>query len=75
MDATVVCIHQTTKHIQVEPCSAWFPRGMRPSFERSGQRDWICLLGVITDGSNRFFSRFIEFVTSDYAKHSILELC
>jgi hypothetical protein len=78
MDATVVCIDQTKKSVQVEPRAAWFPRGTRPSVELSGQRDWTCLLGAITEDGDRFFSRFTEYVTADhanisfshYAKHS-----
>ena len=55
MDATVVCIDQTKKSVQVEPRAAWFPRGRRPSVELSGQRDWTCLLGAITENGDRFF--------------------
>jgi hypothetical protein len=33
------------------------------------------LLGVITEDGDRFFSRFEEYVTADYAKHFILALC
>ncbi|MWV39786.1 IS630 family transposase [Natrialba sp. INN-245] len=75
MDATVVCIDQTKKSVQVEPRAAWFPRGTRPSVELSGQRDWTCLLGAITEDGERFFSLFTEYVTADHAKHSILALC
>nr|WP_191452955.1 IS630 family transposase [Halogeometricum sp. CBA1124] len=75
MDATVVCIDQTKKSVQVEPRAAWFPRGTRPSVELSGQRDWTCLLGAITENGDRFFSRFIEYVTAEHAKHFILALC
>ncbi|MFD1562873.1 IS630 family transposase [Haloarchaeobius amylolyticus] len=75
MDATVVCIDQTKKSVQVEPRAAWFPRGTRPSVELSGQRDWTCLLGAITEDGDRFFSRFEEYVTADHAKHFILALC
>ena len=75
MDATVVCIDQTKKSVQVEPRAAWFPRGTRPSVELSGQRDWTCLLGAITEDGERFFSRFEEYVTADHAKHFILALC
>jgi hypothetical protein len=39
MDATIVCIDQIKKSVQVEPRAAWFPRGTRPSVELSGQRD------------------------------------
>jgi transposase len=56
MDATVVCIDQTKKSVQFEPRAAWFPRGTRLSVELSGQRDWTCLLGAITEDGNRFFS-------------------
>nr|WP_206335677.1 IS630 family transposase [Natronolimnobius sp. AArcel1] len=75
MDATVVCIDQTKKSVQVEPRAAWFPRGTRPSVELSGQRDWTCLLGAITEDGDRFFSRFEEYVTAEHAKHFILALC
>jgi len=75
MDATVVCIDQTKKSVQVEPRAAWFPRGTRPSVELSGQRDWTCLLGAITEDGDRFFSRFTEYVTAEHAKHFILALC
>jgi hypothetical protein len=66
MDATVVCIDQTKESVQVELRVAWFCRGTRPSVKHSGQRDWTCLLGVITENGERFFSRFEEYVT---AKH------
>ncbi|WP_152024107.1 IS630 family transposase [Natronomonas moolapensis] len=75
LDATVVCIDQTKKSVQVEPRAAWFPRGTRPSVELSGQRDWTCLLGAITEDGDRFFSRFTEYVTAEHAKHFILALC
>jgi len=75
MDATVVCIDQTKKSVQVEPRTAWFPRGTRPTIELSGQRDWTCLLGVITEDGDCFFSRFTEYVTAEHAKHFILALC
>ena len=75
MDATVVCIDQTKKSVQVEPRAAWFPRGTRPSVELSGQRDWTCLLGAITEDGDRFFSRFEEYVTAEHANHFILTLC
>ncbi|GAA0303028.1 hypothetical protein GCM10009066_16350 [Halarchaeum salinum] len=75
MDATVVCIDQTKKSVQVEPRAAWFPRGTRPSVELSGQREWTCLLGAITEDGDRFFSRFTEYVTGEHAKHFILALC
>ena len=75
MDATVVCLDQTKKSVQVEPRAAWFPRGTRPSVDLSGQRDWTCLLGAITENGDRFFSRFDEYVTGDHAKHFILVLC
>lgn len=65
MDATVVCIDQTKKSVQVEPRATWFPRGTRPAVELSGQRDWTCLLGAITEDGDRFFSRFEEYVTAD----------
>ncbi len=74
MDATVVCIDQTKKSVQVEPRAAWFPCGTRPSVELSGQREWTCLLGAITEDGDRFFSRFTEYVTAEHAKHFILAL-
>jgi hypothetical protein len=63
MDATVVCIDQTKKSVQIEPRAAWFPRGTRPSVKLSGQLDWTCLLGAITEDGDRFFARFEEYVT------------
>ncbi len=75
MDATVVCIDQTKKSVRTEPRAAWFPRGTRPSVELSGQRDWTCVLGAITEDGDRFFSRFEEYVTAEHAKHFILALC
>ncbi|ELY96265.1 transposase [Natrialba taiwanensis DSM 12281] len=75
MDATVVCIDQPKKSVQVEPRAAWFSRGTRPTVELSGQRDWTCLLGAITEDGDRFFSRFEEYVTAKHAKHFILALC
>jgi hypothetical protein len=48
MDATVVCIDQIKKSVQFETRAAWFSRGMKPSVELSRQRDWTCLLCVIT---------------------------
>ena len=75
MDATVVCVDQIKKSVQVEPRAAWFPRGTRPSVELSGQRDWTCLLGAITENGDRFFARFKEYVTAEHAKHFILTLC
>jgi hypothetical protein len=74
MAATVACIEQTKKSVQVEPCAAWFPRGTRPSVELSGQRDWTCLLGSITEDDDRFSSQFGEYGTADHAKHFILLL-
>jgi len=41
----------------------------------SGQRDWTCLLGAITEDGERYFSRFTEYVTADHAKHFISALC
>ncbi len=35
----VVCIDQTKKSVQVEPCAACFPRSKRPSVESASQRD------------------------------------
>ncbi len=75
MDATVVCINQTKKSVQVESRAAWFPRGTRLSIELSRQRDWTCLLGAITEDGDRFFARFEEYVTADHAKYFIFELC
>jgi transposase len=75
MDATVVCIDQTKKSVQFETRAAWFSLGMKSSVELSGQRDWTCLLGAITEAGDRVFSRFEEYVTADHAKHFILALC
>jgi len=75
MDATVVCIDQTKKSVQVEPRAAWFPCGTRPSVELSGQRDWTCSLGAITEDGDRFFSRLEEYVIAEHAKHLILASC
>jgi hypothetical protein len=75
LDATVVCLDQTKRFVQVEPRAAWFPCGTRPSVELSGQRDWTCLLGVITEDGDRFFARFEEYVTAEHAKHFLLALC
>ncbi|ERJ05400.1 ISSod10 transposase TnpA ISSod10 protein [Halorhabdus tiamatea SARL4B] len=75
MDTTVVCIDQTKKSVQVEPRAAWFPRDTRPSVELSGQRDWTCLLGAITEDGEHIFSRFTECVTAEHAKHFILVFC
>jgi transposase len=61
--------------VQIKPRAAWFPRGTRPSVELSGQRDWTCVLGAITEDGDRFFSRFEEYVTAEHAKHFILALC
>ncbi len=61
--------------MQVEPCTAWFPHGTRPAVELFGQRDWTCLLGAITEDSDRFFARFEEYVTAEHAKHFIIALC
>jgi transposase len=61
--------------VQVEPRAAWFPRGTRPTVELSGQREWTCLLGAITEDGDRFFARFEEYVTADHVKHFILALC
>jgi transposase len=33
------------------------------------------LFGAITENGGRFFSRFEEYVTADYAKHFIFALC
>ena len=75
MDATVVCIDQSKKSVQVEPRAVWFPRGTWPFVELSSQRDWTCLLGATTEDGDRFLSRFTEYVTVDHAKHFILALC
>jgi len=72
MDASVVCIDQIKKSVQVEPRAAWFPRGTRPSVELSGQRDWMYLLGAITEGGDHFFSRVTEYGTAEHAKQIIL---
>jgi hypothetical protein len=55
MDATVVCIDQTKQSVRVEPRAAWVPEGTRPSVALSGQRDWTCVLGAITEDGDRFF--------------------
>ncbi len=75
MDATVVCIDETKKSVQVEPRAARKPRGTRPSVKLSDQRDWACLLGAITEDGERFFARFEEYVTGKHARHFILALC
>jgi transposase len=75
MDATVVCIDQIKKSVRVEPRAAWFPEGARPSVALSGQRDWTCVLGAITEDGDRFFSQFDKYVTAEHAKHVILALC
>ncbi len=75
MDAIVVCIDQIKKSGQVEPRATWFPRGTRPAVELSGQHDWTCLQGAITEDGDRFFSRFEEYMIADHAKHFIVELC
>jgi hypothetical protein len=75
MHATVVCIDQTKKFVQVEPRAAWAPRGTRPSVELFDQRDWTCLLGAGTEKGSRFFSRFTEYITAEHAKNFILALC
>jgi hypothetical protein len=75
LDAKVVCIDQTKTSVRGEPSAAWFPAGENPSIALSGQRDWTCLLGAVTDAGETFFSRFQEYVTADHAKHFILALC
>jgi transposase len=75
MDATVVCIDQTKQSVRVEPRAARFPEGTRPSVALSGQRDWTCVLGAITEDGDRFFSRLEEYVTAEHAKHFVLALC
>jgi hypothetical protein len=75
VDATVVCIDQTKRSVRVEPRAAWSPEGTRPSVSLSGQRDWTCVLGAITEDGDRFVSRFDEYVTAEHAKHFILALC
>lgn len=72
MDAKIVCIDQTKLSVQVEPRAAWFPRGERAAVELSGQRDWTCLLGAITDEGERYFCKIDEYITADHAKHFIL---
>ncbi len=42
--------------VQVEQRAAWFPRSTRLSVELSGQRDWPCLFGAITEMVIAFFS-------------------
>ena len=73
-DATVVCIDQTRASVQVEPRKAWFPKGSRPAVELSGQRDWTCVLGAITEDGDAFFSQTEEYITAQHAKHFILAL-
>jgi hypothetical protein len=41
----------------------------------SGQRDWTCVLGAITEDGDWFVSRFDEYVTAEHAKHVIPALC
>ena len=53
----------------------WKPRGTRLSVELSGQRDWTCLLGAITEDGDHFFSRFTEYATARHAKYFILASC
>lgn len=52
-----------------------FPRGTRPSVERSGQRGGTCLLGAITEAGAHVVSRFEEYVTADHTKHFIVAFC
>jgi hypothetical protein len=47
---------------------------VRPSVELPGQGDWACLLGAITEDSDRYFFRFEEYVTAENAKIIILVL-
>jgi len=75
MDATLACIDQTKQPVSFEPRFAWFPEGTRPSVALSGQRDWTCLFGAITEDSDRFFSRFEAYVTAEHAEHFVLALC
>jgi hypothetical protein len=67
LDDTVVCIDQAKKSVQAKRRAAWSPRSTRLSVELSGQRDWTCLLGVITEDGDRF-SQFQEYVTGDHAQ-------
>lgn len=71
MDASVVCIGQAKKSVQLKPRAAWFRRGTRPSIGLSTQRDWTRLLGAITEDRDRFFSRFAECATTKYARYFI----
>jgi hypothetical protein len=64
MDATVIRIDQPKESVQVEPRTTWFPRGMQPFVEFSGQRDWTCLVGAITENDARCFSRLEECITA-----------
>lgn len=75
MDATVVWIDRTKKPVHVEPRAAQKPRGTRPSAELSGQPDWTCVPGAITEDSDRFFSRVEEYVAAERAKYFTLALC
>lgn len=75
MDATVVYVGQRKNSERVEPCSAWFPCGTRPSVELPGQRDWTCVLGAIAESSDRFCPRFDEYVTVTHATDFTLASC
>lgn len=61
--------------MQVEPRAAWFPRGSRPDVTLSGQRDWTCVLGAVTEDGESFFVHVPEYITAAHAKHFILALC
>jgi hypothetical protein len=74
MDATVVSIDQAKDSVQVEPRAARKPGGTRPRVELSGQFDWTCLLGAITEDGEWFFSQFTEYVTADHVTHVTLTL-
>lgn len=64
LDATVVCINQTPASVQIEPRKAWLPKGPRPAVELSGQRDWTCMLGAITEDGGAFFSQTNKNITA-----------
>jgi transposase len=72
MDATVVCIDQTKKSVQVEPRGFRAARD-RPSSCQDNATGRVCW--ARSPDGDRFFSRFEEYVTADHAKHFILALC
>jgi hypothetical protein len=72
MDATVVCIDQTKKSVQVELRGFRAVRGPLSSSPDSviGRACW-----ARSPSGDRLFSRFEEYVTADHANHLILALC